>query len=210
MSAPWYSRFLSSTRGRLLAFLRRDTRTVDEMAAALHLTDNAVRTHLAALERDGLVQQRGVRRSGGAGKPAYAYALTAEGEQLFPKPYAIVLNELLDSLDGRVSPEEIAELLREAGQHIAQAYPVGQGDVIARLEAAAGALNQLGGLAEPEERDGEQAIQGYGCPLAAVVPSHPEVCQLAEAFVSAVAGIPVRERCNRSTTPHCRFELIQQ
>lgn len=210
MSAPWYSRFLSSTRGRLLTFLRRDTRTVDEMAAALHLTDNAVRTHVAALERDGLVQQCGVRRSGGAGKPAYAYALTGEGEQLFPKPYANVLNELLDSLDEHVSSGELAGLLREVGQHIALRYPAGQGDVIARLEAAAGALNQLGGLAELEERDGKPAIQGYGCPLAVIVPGHPEVCQLAGAFVSTVAGIPVRECCNRSAMPRCRFELPQQ
>lgn len=210
MSASWYLRFLTSTRGRLIAFLRRDTHTVEEMAAALQLTDNAVRAHLAALERDGLVQQCGVRRGGGVGKPAYAYQLTAEGEQFFPKPYATVLNELLESLDGRLSRDEMEGLLRGIGKHIAKEYTTGQGDTTARLEAAVAALNQLGGLAELEEDDGEPFIQGYGCPLSAVVPGHPEVCLLAEALVSEVAGLPVHECCNRTSTPRCRFELIEQ
>ena len=64
MSSAWSLRFLTSTRGRLIALLRRDTRTVDDLASALNLTDNAVRAHLAALERDGIVRQCGVRRDG--------------------------------------------------------------------------------------------------------------------------------------------------
>src|ERR671928_1702040 len=80
--ARWDKRFFASTRGRIVALLRRTARTVDELAAALDLTDNAVRAHLATLERDGLVEQQGVRR--GAGKPAAAYALTLEAEHLFP------------------------------------------------------------------------------------------------------------------------------
>ena len=54
-------RFFESTRGQVLALLRRGPRTIDEMAAALGLTDNAIRAHVAALERDALVLRRGVR-----------------------------------------------------------------------------------------------------------------------------------------------------
>ncbi|HET8631769.1 MAG TPA: ArsR family transcriptional regulator, partial [Thermomicrobiales bacterium] len=81
----WERRFFGSTRGRVLALLRRASRTVDELARALGLTDNAVRAHLATLERDGLVRQEGLRR--GAGKPAYAYDLTPAAERLFPSAY---------------------------------------------------------------------------------------------------------------------------
>ena len=76
-------RFLASTRGQIITLLRRSSRTVDELAQALNLTDNAVRAHLATLERDGVVQQSGVRR--GSGKPASVYDLAPEAEQLFPK-----------------------------------------------------------------------------------------------------------------------------
>ena len=50
-------RFFTSTRGKIITLLRRASRTVDELAQALDLTDNAVRAQLAALERDGLVQR---------------------------------------------------------------------------------------------------------------------------------------------------------
>ena len=76
-------RFFASTRGQVVALLRRGNRTVEELAQALGLTDNAVRAHLATLERDGLVRQAGLR--GGPSKPAYAYALTPAAGRLFPR-----------------------------------------------------------------------------------------------------------------------------
>ncbi|MCA1666754.1 MAG: helix-turn-helix domain-containing protein, partial [Thermomicrobia bacterium] len=86
-------RFWGSTRGRIITLLRRASRTVDELAQTLDLTDNAVRAQIATLKQDGLVEQRGVRRS--TSKPAYAYDLTPEAEQLFPKAYAPALAQLL-------------------------------------------------------------------------------------------------------------------
>src|SRR5436189_4171855 len=87
--ANWNQSFLESTRGRIVTLLRRNNRTVEELAQELALTDNAVRAHLATLERDGIVQQRGARR--GSGKPSYIYELTPEAEYLFPKAYGPVL-----------------------------------------------------------------------------------------------------------------------
>ena len=42
-------RFFSSTRGRVVSLLRGGSRTVDELAGELELTDNAIRAHLAHL-----------------------------------------------------------------------------------------------------------------------------------------------------------------
>jgi predicted ArsR family transcriptional regulator len=205
MPVPWNERFLSSTRGQLIALLRRDIQTVEDLATALQLTDNAVRAHLATLERDGLVRQAGVRRSGGSGKPAYIYELTPEAERLFPRRYADVLDEVLGALEGRLAPNLVETLLRASGSHLASRYPAADGPVAARLENAAAALNQLGGLAAVEQRDDQLLIQGYSCPLAALAPNHPEVCRLAETFASDVAGLPLRESCERGPIPRCRF-----
>jgi predicted ArsR family transcriptional regulator len=174
----------------------------------LDLTDNGVRAHLAVLERDGIVRQRGsVRRSSGGGKPAYVYELTREGEDLFPKAYEPTLRRLLDVLAERLGPEESEALLSSAGRRLVEGKTVPTDGTRARLEAAAGVLNELGGLAELEEQDGTLVIRGYGCPLAAVSPDHPEVCRLAEALVAEVAGVPVHERCDRSERPRCCFEV---
>ena len=154
------------------------------------------------------MRQRGtVRRGSGAGKPAYVYELTSEAEDLFPKAYEPALSRLLDVLAERLGPDDSEVLLRSVGRRLVEGKTVPTGGTRARLEAAAGVLNELGGLAELDEQDGTLVIQGYSCPLAAVTPDHPEVCRLAEALVAEVAGVPVHERCDRSERPRCCFEV---
>ena len=201
-------RFFESTRGQVVTLLRRSEHTVEELARALGLTDNGVRAHLAILERDGIVRQRGsVRRSSGGGKPAYIYELTEEAEDLFPKAYEPVLSRLLDVLSNRIGSEESEELLKSVGRRLAEEHSVGTNDAHARLESAVEIFNELGGLAEIEERDGTLVIRGYSCPLAVVTPDHPEVCRMAETLITELAGVPVYEHCDRGARPRCCFEV---
>lgn len=200
-------RFFDSTRGRVVSLLRGKSGTVTELAEALGLTDNAVRAHLLSLERDGLVRQSGVQR--GARKPHFAYELTDEAERLFPKAYDALLNQLITTLKGRLPPSALEDVLREVGRSLAarHASDGSRADLETRLRNAADILKALGGTPSVE-RDGDKlTIRSGGCPLAAAVAEHPEVCELAEALVAEVVGLPVREACDRSGTPKCRFEI---
>jgi predicted ArsR family transcriptional regulator len=162
VNTRWDQKFFESTRGRLVMLLRRAGFTVDELARELDLTNNGVRAHLAILERDGIVRQRGsVRRGSGGGKPAYVYELTPEAEDLFPKAYEPVLRRLLDVLSEREGEERSEALLRMVGGRLAEEREVPADDARARLEAAVDVLHELGGLAEFEERDGGLIIHGY-------------------------------------------------
>jgi predicted ArsR family transcriptional regulator len=202
-------RFFASTRGQIVTLLRQGAGTVDELARALGLTDNGVRAHLSTLERDGLVRQHGLLRSG-SGKPAYIYALTERAEDLFPKPYDTVMCLLLDVLAERLSDSEQEMVLQEVGHRLARNVPPALDAPHTQLKAAAEALNELGGLAELEERDGTIAIRGRSCPLAHVVVGHPEACVLAAALLTDIAGIPFAARCERGEPPRCRFEQVAQ
>ncbi len=201
----WNQRFFSSTRGRILTLLRREKRTVDELAEELTLTDNAVRAHLTTLERDGFVRQQGARR--GAGKPAYEYELAPEAENLFPKSYGQVLNELLQVLEERMSRVELEDMLRTVGRRISTKWNIPQGDLRVRLEAAVEVLNEMGGMAELEQENGGYAIRSYSCPLAAIVPGHPEVCTLASTLLTELVGVPIQEHCECGERPRCRFAV---
>jgi predicted ArsR family transcriptional regulator len=208
LATNWDAKFFESTRGQIVTLLRRANRTVEDLARALDLTDNGVRAHLAVLERDGIVRQRGsVRRSSGGGKPAYVYELTQEGEDLFPKAYEDTLRRLLDILSDQLGPQESEALLRSVGRRLAEEHSTRADGAHARLETAVEVLNELGGLTELEERDGAVVIRGYSCPLAGVTPDHPEVCRMAEALVAEVAGVPVHEHCDRGERPRCCFEI---
>jgi predicted ArsR family transcriptional regulator len=201
-------KFFESTRGQIVTLLRRASLTVDELAQEVSLTNNGVRAHLATLERDEIVRQSGgTRRESGGGKPAYRYELTPKAEDLFPKAYEPTLRRLLDVLAERVGQEESEALLRAVGRSLAEGKTVRAGSLRARLEAAVGVFNDLGGLAELEERNGAFVIRGYSCPLAAVTPDHPEVCRMAETLISELAVTPVHEHCDRGVRPRCCFEL---
>src|SRR5215472_10009288 len=196
-------RFFTSTRGKIVTLLRRESQTVEELARALDLTDNAVRAHLMVLERDGLVRQRGSRR--GSSKPAYIYSLTPAAEELFPKAYAPVLRQLLETLNERLTAGEVEALMQATANRLAAQWSIPPGTVRARLERAVEILNELGGLAELEQHDGTYVIQGHSCPLAAVVPGHSEVCRLTASLVTDLVGLPVQEHCDRSEKGCCCF-----
>lgn len=200
----WTQRFLTTTRGQVVVLLRRGLSTVEELATALQLTDNAVRAHLAALERDGLVTQSGLRR--GTGKPSYTYALTADAESLFPRAYGEVLHLLLDTLSERMPPEAMEEVLRDVGHRLAENVPPPTGDLRQRVVAATELLGELGGMAEIEEQSSGFTIVGSGCPLARAVAGHPEACCLAETLLADLIGAPVRQVCD-AAAQHCRFEI---
>jgi predicted ArsR family transcriptional regulator len=201
-------RFLETTRGQIVALLRRGDRTVEELADALGLTDNAVRAHLATLERDELVASGGVRRGAGAGKPATVYRLHPEADALFSRAYAPVLRAMLDSIAERMSEEEAEELMRDVGRRLAaQLRREVSGDLHTRVHAAARLLTALGGEAYVEKGETTLQLRGHGCPLSAAVTARAEVCRAVEALLSEVIGVEVREHCNRGDRPRCCFHV---
>jgi predicted ArsR family transcriptional regulator len=201
-------RFLETTRGQIVALVRRGPRTVDELARSLGLTDNAVRAHLTTLERDGLVRAVGIRRGGGAGKPATVYELHPEAEPLFSRAYAPVLRAVLDVIAERMPAEQAEALMRDVGRRLAE--QLGRdvtGDLHARVHAAAALLGALGGEAYIEKGDDTLQLRGYGCPLSAAVTTRAEVCRAVEALLSEVIGANVREQCDRGERPRCCFHV---
>ena len=181
--------------------------TVNDLAGKLELTDNAVRANLLSLERDGLIRQSGFLR--GTRKPHFAYELTSEAENLFPKAYDTLLNQLIAVLKGRLTPKALKEVLREVGRSLAGTQPSG-GNLQSRVGRGVMALEAIGGSACVEKKDGKLFIRSGSCPVATAVAEHPEVCQLAESLLCRIIGTRVRERCDREGAPRCSFEVIQE
>jgi predicted ArsR family transcriptional regulator len=199
-------RFFESTRGQIVTLLRAAPCTVDELAVKLSLTDNAVRAHLATLERDGLVRQSGLRR--GPRKPHFTYVLSDEADKLFPKAYDALLNQLIAVLKTRLSPTEIESTLREVGRAMAATAPAGNSATLEnRVRTALKVLEAIGGSAEVVKDGDKFVIEANGCPLAAAVTVHPEVCRLAESLIQEIVKTPVHEQCDRIGRPKCRFEI---
>lgn len=196
------------TRGQVIALLRRGPMTVDELASAIGVTDNAVRLHLTALERDGVVRAEGVRREGSVGKPATLYAITPDAQVAFSKAYEPVLSTLLVSLAGRLSGRELTDLLRDVGRQLGSTATSNKDTLEQRVAAAAALLESLGAETEVEPAPGTAGgyvVRGFACPLSRSVAQCPPLCSAVEELVAGVTRAKVQERCDRSGLPRCSF-----
>jgi predicted ArsR family transcriptional regulator len=203
------TRFIESTRGRIVDLLRRRNRTVDELASELGVTDNAIRLQLQLLERDGVARASGVRRDGGVGKPATFYEIVPSAEAALSNAYLPFLSTLLRALGERLSPAAFRALMRDVGHRLAVEQPPGERNIEARVEVASRLLNDLGGLTTVERSDDGRTltIRGCGCPLGVAVTERKEVCNAVQVMLSDVIGTEVREHCDRSDRPQCCFTI---
>ena len=200
------SKFFQTTRGKIILQLRSGTKTVNELAGVLSLTDNAIRANLLTLERDRLVEQRGSIK--GHRKPHNTYALTAEARHLFPRPFGTLFNNLISELKAKFDRNILITTLHALGRRLGSANEQApQLSLDERINASLGKLEELGGSARIVSRNGKIVIKSESCPFTESVVEHPEVCQIAEAMIEEIVGQPVKETCDRSGTPKCCFEI---
>ena len=207
MTPPKFDqRFFASTRGRIVLLLRESRRTVNDIAAELDLTDNAVRAHLLSLERDGLVTQSGMVK--GFRKPHFLYKLTDNARHLFPTAYDSLINYLLDELKGKLGLDAVKSLLVGVGRRVGKIKRSGSDvSLDEKVASAVETLRKLGGSAQVSRENGILSIHSESCPFAEAVVEHPEVCRIAEAMVGEIVGKPVREKCDRDGQPKCCFQI---
>ena len=106
------------TRRAVLDLLKRNgEQTVAQLGAALALSGVAVRRHLEVLEHVGLVQQ--TTRPQGRGRPAYVYALTEMGHDLFPRNYDQLVAQLLEAATSELGPDAVERLFDHRQQELA-------------------------------------------------------------------------------------------
>ena len=198
----------SSSRGRMVAALQRGPLTADEMASALGLTAAAVRAHLTAMQRDGIVQRAGQRP--GATRPSQVFELTPEVEQLLSGAYLPLLIELVRQSAARLKSQQFNELMRSTGRGLAAALPrtVSKESFATRVAAVSALMNdQFGSTMRVERNNGHFTLKGYGCPLAALTGNHPAVCLAIESLIGEVLDANVEECCDRTQRPQCCFHV---
>ncbi|MDQ6886670.1 MAG: hypothetical protein M3068_05185 [Gemmatimonadota bacterium] len=95
--------------------------------------------------------------------------------------------------------------MRSTGSRLSKGSGAASAELGPRVQPAVALLNELGGLVEVEERTEALEIRGYGCPLGEAVRGHPSVCRAIQSLVAEITGARVREQCDRSGEPSCRF-----
>jgi DeoR family suf operon transcriptional repressor len=180
-------------RSDLLVALRKEQPlTAGELGARFGLTANALRRHLKELEDAGLVRFR--REVRGVGGPVYAYSLTEQGEQLFPRSYANPLADALEIVRAEQGTEGVVRIFRRRWEALAdEAKPVLASLPLAdRARALVEMLSANGYMAEVESASPNDAlIREHNCAVREIALRFPEVCTAEAAFIEEFLGAAV-------------------
>jgi predicted ArsR family transcriptional regulator len=186
---------VQSVRRRITEILKENgTATVAELANQLGMAQVSVRHHLDILVGEDLVEQTGVRRRDGAGRPSQVYALTKNALSLFPQRNAQLASSVLTELKAVLPEEEVAQLLvRIAERAVSEAPRPREGQTVEeRLDQVADFLTQKGYSARWEACDGFFELHACNCPYSGVAEQHPELCLMDHAMIQGL--LPDAER----------------
>ncbi len=166
---------LEGTRGKVLEELAGGPKTARDLARSLGIQESAARGHLDRLEERGWVLP--TFRREGVGRPRKRYALTALGQEQFPKKYDLMVDAIVDGLLTHEGEGYVSALLAEAGERIARvvSQDITPGkDPEARARNLVTLLNRLGFRSHIEKTpDGRLRVVRTNCIFRHSALAHP-------------------------------------
>ena len=161
-----------------------------QLAERLGLTAMAVRQHLYALQREGLVTAE--ERPVPIGRPAKFWRLTPEADHLFPEAYAELSVALIDSVKDAFGEEGLERVLtsRCARQRTDYGKRIRPGDPLAKkLAELAKVRTEEGYMAEVRRQgDGSFLLVENHCPICAAANACQGFCSTELDLFRSVLG----------------------
>jgi len=201
-----------STRDQLLTLLKKsEGLTADQLARRLGITAMAVRKHLTALERDGLITTSLQRRK--IGRPARLYRLSERADTLFPQHYDSMLSEVLHDLEALDGPEKVELVLQRRVQRLGEqlADRLEQTPTLRdRVRYLAETLDALGYCTSWEQLDSQTfRLCQYHCPIRRVAAEFPATCEAEAELYRILLRAQVERQCHLATGDACCSYLIR-
>lgn len=203
----------TSTRRQIVNLLRTSgPLTVADLGEHLGITHVAVRRHLTALERDGLVTSQQERLP--MGRPTRKYELTDAADDLFPKKYGALSLDMLDFLAEQDPEQKLIDaffakrgndLVEHYGPHVAE-----NPDLAGRVARLAEVQGANGYLADWSKTDSDLLeLREFNCPVHAISRKYPHACLHELAFFKTVLGTDNVQRveCIARGGSCCRYEI---
>jgi predicted ArsR family transcriptional regulator len=204
------ARFFQTTRGKIVTALRRrHSASAVDLAGEFDLSTNAVRQQLLALERDGYVAERSVKR--GPTKPTLEYSLTANADNLFPQYYDRMLSAVLREVKDSLGSEALDAVLGKLGKRAAGKYRerIVARDAKGKAEELSAILRENGVESDVVQRaDGTVELREHNCPYSQSVAEHPELCSIIHTVLHDTVSETTKQVESIATGgATCRFEI---
>ena len=200
----------ATSRERILELLLRSPvpLTVQALAAALGISRNAAHQHVAALERDELIERGSSVRT--KGRPSRGFRLTAAGRATFPRQYSLLAKQLLAELSRVLEPNELRRAMNRIGKTLADGLsPPTAGNSDEAL--IAGLMRELGYEAQVIETPNGSEIEAHNCGFHDLAQSDRTICEIDLALLRSLSGREVdHRRCMARGEASCRFAFRER
>ena len=183
---------MTPARRKLLELIKSGgPQTATELAAQLGVTPVAVRQHLQALSKDGLLVYVEERRP--VGRPARRWSLSEAAQPFFPDTHREFAVGLIEAIDGAFGGEGLQRLVEERIRQQIRRYrrrmPGRDTPLEKRVEALASLRNEEGYMAE-WSADGEDrwVLAENHCPICAAAKVCGGLCAGEPALFQTILG----------------------
>lgn len=199
-------------RAMLTALKARGPLTINELAAEIGITYEAVRQHLGLLELEGWIDRRLLRDACSRGRPRSVYLLTNAGDHLFPKEYEDLAVALLDAAADRLGPEALHALLEDMVRRKVEIWePRLEGRTLEeRVRALQGIYLADDPFCRTEMgKSGGLQLVEMNCPFLEVAQRRPALCSVTVSVLRRLLSHEV-VRAERFQTGHgrCVFQVL--
>lgn len=179
------------TRRAIVQWLKQEgALDAETLASHFNITAMAVRQHLYALQKEGLVTHQEETRP--MGRPAKLWHLTPAADRFFPDRYAELTLSLIDSMKQAFGEEGLDRLLEVRTREQIQAYRAivsRHASLQRQLEALAQQRTEEGYMAEVvTQADGSFLLAEKHCPICAVATACTGLCRMELEIFQATLG----------------------
>jgi predicted ArsR family transcriptional regulator len=199
-----------STRELIIQLLKTNGElSARDLTEHLGITGMAVRRHIDALERDGLIEPRTVRQP--MGRPTAVYSLTAQAEHYFPKKYHAVALDLLGELASEAGEGMVERLFERRKETLFQKYANAMENkaLSEKVAALATIQNENGYMAEWEQHsDDEYILKEHNCPISQIANKYNHACKCELGLFESLLGADVvRTECLAKGGKKCVYHI---
>lgn len=200
-----------STRQRIMLLLKTNGRMIaGQLSSEIGLTEMAIRRHMYALEREGIVNVVSVKQP--MGRPLHAFELTEQADDRFPKNYGLLALDLLEELAEDPNTSELIGRMFEGRQRklLGRYEPRMAGKTLEQKVTELAAIQNAGGYMAAVERDneGRYLLNEYNCPIAQVAGQYQQACHCELSLFQSLLQTQVeRTECLAKGGSKCSYRI---
>jgi predicted ArsR family transcriptional regulator len=187
-------------------------KTINEIASAVDLSNNAVRKYLFELERNGYIVKQTQKRD--IGRPVELYSLHSNALNAFPKVYGEFAISLINELKNELGEARTKKILSEVGKTLGKeiqinySKEVDQSSLEQRVITLVKIFEDYGKYPTVLEDEEYYYIRNSNCLLFSIVKEHSIVCEVDQNIVELMLKSKAeKQQCLKNDEPFCQYRI---